>query len=217
MNIKLVQVYNEHSYELTRLIMTQKNNNNAFLDTFIRYQKNIKSLISRMVKHDDIDDIVQETFIRSYEANLKQEIKYAKSYMLQTAKNIAFNHNSKWDNKFNDSLEGFIEPPKGLSSNNFEEDFESKERFLSFCKATDQLSGSVRKCFILKKVYGLSQKEIAQYLQLSESTVEKHVAKGLLKSIQYMEQKQVFHGQRTKKEEYPTSKSTIVNDIAVNK
>lgn len=163
-------------------------NTNTLTDIFISYQHTIKSFIGRIVKPDDIDDIVQETFVRSYEASLKQEIKYAKSYMLKTAKNIAFNHNAKWDNKFNDSIEDFVEPPVELSSNHFEDDYESKERFLAFCRATDQLSGSVRKCFILKKVYGLSQKEIAQYLQLSESTIEKHVAKGLLKSVLYMEQ-----------------------------
>jgi len=167
--------------------MTNKNNKNQFTNTFISYQNTIRGFISRIVKPDDIDDIVQETFVRTYEANLKQEIKYARSYMLKTAKNLAFNHNAKWDNKFNVSIEDFVEPPVELTSTTFEDDYESKERFLSFCKATDQLSGSVRKCFILKKVYGLSQKEIAQYLQLSESTVEKHVAKGLLKSVQYMQ------------------------------
>lgn len=168
------------------LNMSNKDNNNL-TDIFISYQTTIRSFISRIVKPDDIDDIVQETYVRSYEASLKQEIKYARSYMLKTAKNLAFNHNAKWDNKFNDSIEDFIEPPVELSSTLFEDDYESKERFLCFCRATDKLSGSVRKCFILKKVYGFSQKEIAQYMRLSESTVEKHIAKGLLKSVQYME------------------------------
>lgn len=194
--------------------MSPKKNKNSLTDVFIGYQKTIKSYISRIVKPDDIDDIVQETFVRSYEANLKQEIKYAKSYMLKTAKNIAFNHNAKWDNKFNDSIEDFVEPPVELSSSNFEDDYESKERFLSFCRATDQLSGSVRKCFILKKVYGLSQKEIAQYLQLSESTVEKHVAKGLLKSVQYMEQMQHNLGQSSITKQRSKKQHTSVKDIA---
>jgi RNA polymerase sigma-70 factor (ECF subfamily) len=43
-----------------------------------------------------------------------------------------------------------------------------------------QLPLQCRRAFLLKKVYGLSQKEIAGYLGISESTVEKHVAKGLL-------------------------------------
>jgi len=194
--------------------MSQKDNKKTFTDTFIGYQNTIKGFISRIVKSDDIDDIVQETYVRSYEANLKQEIKYAKSYMLKTAKNIAFNHNAKWDNKFNDSIEDFVEPPVELSSNLFEDDYESKERFLSFCRATDQLSGSVRKCFILKKVYGLSQKEIAQYLQLSESTVEKHVAKGLLKSVQYMELMRYNVGQNSIASDKNKTENAKVKSIA---
>jgi RNA polymerase sigma factor (sigma-70 family) len=143
-------------------------------------------LISHIVKPDDIDDIVQETFVKTYEADLKQEIKYVRSYMLKTAKNLALNHVARWDNKYNDSLEDFIQLPLPLTSVKIEDDYESKEQFLFFCRATDQLSGSVRKCFILKKVYGLSQKEIANDLSLSESTVEKHIAQGLLKSAMYI-------------------------------
>ena len=168
-------------------------------DTFLNYRNSIRRLLSKFVSIDAIDDIVQETFVRSFEADLKQEIKYPRSYMLKTAKNLALNHVNKWDNKFNDSIEDFSFSPVELTSRSFEDDYESKERFLFFCKATEQLEGSVRKCFILKKVYGLSQKEIAQHLSLSESTVEKHVAKGLLKSSQYMERKGLIDGQTKSK------------------
>lgn len=162
-------------------------NKSKLSDIFISYRKQIRRIIGRIVKRDDIDDIVQETYIKTYQADLKQEIKFVKSYMLTTAKNLALNHNAKWDNKYKDSLEDFSELPVELNSQSFEDQFESKERFLLFCRAIEQLPSSVRKCFVLKKVYGLSQKEIAEYLQLSESTVEKHVAKGLLKSVQFMQ------------------------------
>jgi RNA polymerase sigma factor (sigma-70 family) len=161
--------------------------NKTVASVFSSYSANIRRYISRIVNPDDIDDIVQETFVRSYEAELKQEIKYARSFMLKTAKNLALNHINKWDNKYNDSIEDFAAPVVELTTPSFEDEFESKERFLQFCRATEQLSESVRKTFILKKVYGFSQKEIAQYLNLSESTVEKHVAKGLLKCVQFME------------------------------
>jgi len=160
-------------------------------DIFINYTSNIRRFISRIVSSDDLEDIVQETYIKSYEADLKQKIKYPRSYMLKTAKNLALNHVAKWDNKYKDSLEDFVELPVNLNTAELEDEFESKERFLLFCKATDQLSGPVKKCFILKKVYGFSQKEIAQYLSISESTVEKHVAKGLLNSVKFMKQSQI--------------------------
>jgi RNA polymerase sigma factor (sigma-70 family) len=167
--------------------------NSTLTTLFLSTQRNIGRLIGHIVKTDDIDDIVQETFIKTYEADLKQEIKYVRSYMLKTAKNLALNHVARWDNKYNDSLEDFPQPPVQLTSGTVEDDYESKEQFLFFCRATDQLSGSVRKCFILKKVYGLSQKEIANYLNLSESTVEKHIAQGLLKSTRYIKRMNLDH------------------------
>ena len=94
-----------------------------------------------------------------------------------------------------------------MTSQNFEDEFESKERFLVFVQATNQLATAVRKCFILKKVYGLSQKEIAKYLHISESTVEKHVAKGLFKCSLYMEQNDNNQSHLNSVEELPSGKS----------
>ena len=179
--------------------------NSTLAKLFINTKRNISYLISHIVKADDIDDIVQETFVKTYEADLKQEIKYVRSYMLKTAKNLALNHVAKWDNKYKDSLEDFTEPLVQLTSTKVEDDYESKEQFLFFCQATDQLSGSVRKCFILKKVYGLSQKEIASYLDLSESTVEKHIAQGLLKSAMYIKKMNQDNGQSIKAEQQTQS------------
>jgi RNA polymerase sigma-70 factor (ECF subfamily) len=158
------------------------------LDVFTSYSTKLRYIVGSIVHPKDIDDIVQDTFVKTYESDLKKEIKYSRSYMLKTARNLAFNHVAKWDNKFNDSLEDIDESSLDLMTQNFEDEFESKERFLIFIQATNQLATPVRKCFILKKIYGLSQKEIAKYLYISESTVEKHVAKGLLKCALYMEQ-----------------------------
>ncbi|WP_057831199.1 RNA polymerase sigma factor [Colwellia sp. TT2012] len=191
--------------------------NSTLAKLFISTRKHISFLISHIVKPDDIDDIVQETFVKTYEADLKQEIKYVRSYMLKTAKNLALNHVAKWDNKYKDSLEDFTEPPVQLTSTKVEDDYESKEQFLFFCRATEQLSGSVRKCFILKKVYGLSQKEIASYLKLSESTVEKHIAQGLLKSARFMERMNHPHGHslsaKDKKVAQPTPSAVVKTSV----
>lgn len=164
--------------------MTQKS---TLTVSFLGLSTQLRRFVSRIVQPDDVEDIVQETFVKSYEADLKQDIKYTRSYMLRTAKHLALNHVAKWDNKYNDSLDENNEYQQALSSLELEDEVTSKERFLLFCRATEQLSQPVRKCFILKKVYGLSQKEIAQQMQLSESTVEKHIAKGLLLSMQYMQ------------------------------
>ncbi|NMM41795.1 RNA polymerase sigma factor [Pseudoalteromonas arctica] len=160
----------------------------ALSATFIELSSQLRRFVSRIVQPDDVEDIVQETFIKSYQADLKQDIKYTRSYMLKTAKHLALNHIAKWDNQHCDSLDTSDDSQQSLRSMQLEDEVTSKERFLLFCRATEQLSQPVRKCFILKKVYGMSQKEIAAQMKLSESTVEKHIAKGLLQSMRYMQQ-----------------------------
>ena len=79
-----------------------------------------------------------------------------------------------------------------IGEQQLEDEVTSKERFLLFCRATEQLSQPVRKCFILKKVYGMSQKEIAEQMCLSESTVEKHIAKGSSLKLPSCDMEHVF-------------------------
>ncbi len=176
-----------------------------FTSTFVDISKQLKRFVSRIVQPDDVEDIVQETFVKSYEADLKQDIQFTRSYMLKTAKHLALNHIAKWDNKFNDSLENDNELPVLLKSMKLEDEYTSKERFLLFCRATEQLSSSIRKCFILKKVYGMSQKEIADQMQLSQSTVEKHIAKGLLQTMLYMREHEQSHQTNPKAQAHPIS------------
>ncbi len=163
--------------------MTKKSTLSA---TYIKYRSKLMGAISSIVSTDDIEDIVQEAFIKSYEAELKQEIRYQRTYMLKTVKNLALNHVASAANVRNQSMDDMDELPHELVGHSLEKHVESKERFINFCRATDTLSPEVKRVFLLKKVYGMKQKDIAELVGLSESTVEKHVAKGLLYCSQYL-------------------------------
>lgn len=154
--------------------------------TYIKYRQKLQRAVSAIVNSDDIEDIVQETFLKSYEADLKQEIKYERTYMLRTARNLALNHVTKADNAWSERIDNMDALPHELVGYSLEKNVESKERFLHFCRATDALSPMVKKVFLMKKVYDMKQKDIAELLGLSESTVEKHVAKGLRECAGYL-------------------------------
>lgn len=156
--------------------------------TYLKCRSQLIKVIGSIVHSDDIEDLVQETFVKSYEAELKQEITYERTYMLKTARNLALNHISKASVRKNQSLDNMQILPSDLTSKSLESQIASKERFLHFCRATDTLSVEVKRVFLLKKVYGLSQKDIADHIGLSESTVEKHVAKGLFQCSIYLQQ-----------------------------
>lgn len=165
--------------------MSSKSN---IVNTFMSYREQLRKAIGSIVRSEDIDDIVQETFVKSYEAELKQEIKYERTYMLKTARNLALNHVTCAAEKRNLSMQDCDELFLNEAEYSIETQVESKERFLNFCRATDTLSPEVKRVFLLKKVYGFSQREIAEYVDLSESTVEKHVAKGLLLCSKFLNQ-----------------------------
>lgn len=163
--------------------MTQKS---TLADTYIRYRSKLMRAISSMVSKDDIEDIVQEAFVKSYEAGLNQDIEYERTYMLKTVRNLALNHITSAASQLNDAVENMDALPHDLVGHSLEKNLESKERFINFCRATDTLSADVKRVFLLKKVYEMKQKDIAELVGLSESTVEKHVAKGLLLCSRYL-------------------------------
>lgn len=158
----------------------------GLFDTFISYRKQLIRAVRGIVGAHDIEDILQETFVKTYQAELKHDIRYERTYMLRTAKNLALNLVTQSSAKLNTSINDIAQDSHELNTANIEQQFESKERFLHFCQATESLSPEVKRVFLLKKIYGLSQKDIAARLQLSESTVEKHVAKGLKHCAAYL-------------------------------
>ena len=108
--------------------------------------------------------------------------------MRTVATNLALNHVTRADQKLTDTVGDFSTSEVYLPTETLETQIESNERFQTLCRAVRTLPLQCRRVFILKKVYGMSQKEIAKYLDISQSTVEKHVAKGLSRCHEYMDE-----------------------------
>ncbi|GGF72208.1 RNA polymerase sigma factor [Alteromonas lipolytica] len=158
--------------------------------TYLKYRTRLMRAVSNIVDDNDIEDIVQDAFVKSYEAELKQDIEYERTYMLRTVRNLALNHVSRSAHKLNDQVENMDLLLDSSHDASPEHQTESKQRFIHFCQATESLSTEVKRVFLLKKVYDMSQRDIAELLQLSESTVEKHVAKGLMQCAQFLARQQ---------------------------
>lgn len=157
----------------------------GILLSFVKFKPSIRRLVARIVKPQDIEDILQETYIRVSSASEKTEIVNQKSFMLKTAQNLAYNLlTTAYHRRV--QLEDFSSSDIELLTSDLESQWESNERFLGFCKVVRTLPVQCRRAFTLSKVYGFSQQEIATSLEISESTVEKHVAKGFLLCRQSM-------------------------------
>jgi len=154
--------------------------------------KKLTGFLKRKFKMNDpdIEDIVQETFLRTHEAQLKENISYPKSFMYTAAKHLAINYLGRYEKK-NTSFVGDMSELDVLSSDRtLEDDVEASQRFSIFCKAVSSLPVKCRKVFMLKKVYGFSHAEIAKQLNISEKTVERHIGKGMARCYEFIEREQ---------------------------
>jgi RNA polymerase sigma-70 factor (ECF subfamily) len=156
---------------------------------FMSARDSITRMVSRLVPPKEVEDIVQETYVKICQLDKYNEIERPKSFLLKTARNLAIDHLKKAETRLADGAEDeCLYNPVG-SSQQCDEIFEqaaSNEEFSHFCEAVRQLPMQCRRVFVLKKVYGYSQKEIAAETNLSESTVEKHIALGLKRCTSYM-------------------------------
>ena len=143
-------------------------------------------VVGRIVRPDEIEDIVQETFVHTYAAARNQKIHNPRAFMIKTARNLALNHIGRSERKLQTPIEDMEQLDNYLISETLESQCQSAEKFLLFCRAVAELPIKCRRVFILKKVYGFSQKEVADYLGICPDTVEKHVAKGMTMTAQYM-------------------------------
>ncbi len=147
----------------------------------------ISRMVSRIVPPDEVEDIVQETYIRLRRAVLSQEIQNPQSYLYRTARNLALDSIKKVANSRS------VEWQESANYAATHDDvvinaIDRAETFRRLCEAVDRLPPRAQSVFVLKKVYGYTQREIATELKISESTVENHVALALRRCNEYMNQ-----------------------------
>lgn len=150
-----------------------------------------------IVQRHEVEDVLQEAFVRSYEAEGRHEIRDARAFLLRTARNVALDHVTSARYQRTGSLDSLEEEQMIDEAAPVETQVESEQRFITFCEAVGSLPEQCRRVFVLRKVYGLSQEEIATRLGIAQSTVEKHIAKGLLLCSEHMSRRLRPVGGRT--------------------
>ena len=159
----------------------------AICKSFLEHKSLLKRYISQFIKHPhDIEDIVHDAFLNSYAAELNTKIHRPRAFLYQTARNLALKHLNKSSTRLTDNLADLDLSEVLIDRLSPEDSIESHEEFALFCKAAQKLPLQCRRAFILRKVYGLSHKEIASHLDISVSTVEKHLATGVSRCLDFM-------------------------------
>ena len=159
------------------------------LKTFLENERGIKRFLSRFFpRAQDVDDLAQETFLRAFAAEAERDVLSPRAFLYRIAKNLALNERERLSHRTTSFIEDYPDPSViGASDQVSGEDVvEGRQKMAIFAEAISALPPQCRRVFLLRKVQGLSQKDVAQRLGLSVSTVEKHLATGLVKCSEYL-------------------------------
>ena len=149
--------------------------------------ENVKRYLSRFLRvREDAEDLAQEAFLKVLEAGAKGEIHCSEAYLYRTARNLALNRLAAKSTTAVDSIEDLLNPDVFIHGSPLDDQVAAQQRFEQFCRVVSGLPDQCREVLILRKVYGYSQREVADALGITVSTVEKHVAKGLRRCREQM-------------------------------
>lgn len=163
--------------------------NDNIVNVFVALRTTLARAVSRLVPPKEVEDIVQETYVRVCQVDAPEQIQFPRSFMLRTARNLALDHLKRAETRLSISMDDELDLEAVGYTTRADDTFDrvaANQEFGFFCEAVRQLPQQCRKAFVLKKVYGYSQKEIAESLDISENTVEKHIATGIKRCAQYM-------------------------------
>ncbi|HVS76339.1 MAG TPA: RNA polymerase sigma factor [Steroidobacteraceae bacterium] len=152
------------------------------LDQVFSYRAALQKFLRKFTAGaEDVEDLVQEAYVRVCALPAGQVVDSPRALLFRIARNLAVDRARQKATHATDDVADF--EPLNVSSEEAEPDeqVDLRRRFESFCAAVDSLPPLCRRVFVLRKVYQLSHAEIAQVLGLSHSTIEKHVAKGLVR------------------------------------
>jgi RNA polymerase sigma-70 factor (ECF subfamily) len=135
----------------------------------------------------DVDNIVQEACLRVLEAGKNGELHSPKAFLFATARNLALSQLRHHEVERIDPLAeiealSVIDMDAGVP-----ETVARNEELELLTQAIQALPKRCRQIFTLRKIYQLSQKEIASELGISEHTVEVQGTIGLRKIAEFFD------------------------------
>lgn len=171
----------QEDFDAIRRVLEGDNSAYEFLQK--KYKNLIYSLVKKMIKNDsDVEDLVQETFIKAYKALDKFKFNYSFSawiYRIASNNTIDFLRKRRFDTFSIDKPIGNAEDENyfEIEDNSYSPDADliSEQKADIIKAAIDTLPDNYREIIILRHEEELDYKAIAEQLDLPLGTVKAHL------------------------------------------
>lgn len=145
-----------------------------------RYEPGLRSFLRRNFPTiADIDDLVQEAYARLFKAKAEGEITNPRSFLYVTARNVACDQFRRNRTTAVGGLEAIEQLGVYDSANNASDALSRAEELELLGEAIQALPPRCRDIFVLRRLQGLSYREIGERLGISECSVNTQLAIGI--------------------------------------
>ncbi|HZD52690.1 MAG TPA: RNA polymerase sigma factor [Woeseiaceae bacterium] len=158
-------------------------------ETFVALRSRLARLVRGIVPPKEVEDIVQETYVRVCQVEHKAAIREPRSFLFRTAQNLALDHLKSAESRLTAGVESIDDASAAAVETGVDTTYAqvaTDEEFVLFCQAVRNLPQQCRRAFVLKKVYGYTLKEIAVEMGVGQPTVESHIVAGTKRCVKYL-------------------------------
>lgn len=151
-----------------------------FLRNILPHEPALRAWLSRMTNTGlDPDDVIQEAYSIFAGMESVADIRAPRAYLFQVARSIVTQHIRRArivSIHAVDDIAKLDHPDDGASPEQVAID---RDELRELACAIAAMPARTREAFVLRRVKGLSQRDIASRMQVSENTVEKQISSGL--------------------------------------
>ena len=164
--------------ERTLVLQLKEGNENAFTALYQTYWAKVYNF-SRLylTSSAEVEEVVQDVFVKVWEARIFiKENENFKGFLFIITRNIIFNQFRK---SFNENAYKLAILKSSSETYGIEEEMEASDLQSYINKLIEELPPRQREVFQMSRDQHLSYKEIAQQLDITEKTVERHINEAL--------------------------------------
>lgn len=173
---------------------SKKNGWTKLTSVFIENNLFLRNYLKRFLHSEqDIEDVVQEVYIKAAKAESErtEELEHPKAFLFTIAKNLAINELNHKSHKRTSYIQDCMDHINEDEAHSAEAENVAMESLGIHCEAISNLPEKGRLVYLLKRVHGLKHQEIADRLQISLSSVEKHLSMALVYCSEYIRKQDV--------------------------
>lgn len=142
-------------------------------------------LLARYPKLPDVDNLVQDALVRVCRAYSEDEVRSPKALLYTVARNRALDQMRRQKIITFESMTEDAASSVYINDADIRDAVSKQEEIELLAEAIRTLPDRCRQVVTLRTAYGMSQREIAKRLGITQNTVERHMSKGIRRCTEF--------------------------------